>query len=160
MAGGITLHTLPAHHFSGRTLWKSNPTLWVSFVLATPARRLYLGGDSGYGPHFADIGRRFGPFDLAFLENGQYDPNWKYNHLAPEETAMAARELGAAGLLPIHAGRFVLANHPWDEPYARLARLAEDNGLRLVLPLVGETVFFDELEGPAKAFSHWWEGVE
>lgn len=159
LAADLTLHSLATHHFSGRTLWKQNPSLWLAFVLETPTRRLYLGGDSGYGAHFTEAGERFGPFDLAFLENGQYDPNWKYNHLSPEETLAAARELGAKRVIPIHAGRFVLANHPWDEPYSRLAELAGKDGLELVTPLMGDAVFLDELE-PGKRYAHWWESVQ
>ncbi|MDR1534226.1 MAG: MBL fold metallo-hydrolase [Planctomycetota bacterium] len=160
LSEGLVLHTLPTHHFSGRTLWKRNPSIWASFVLETPTRQLYLGGDSGYGEHFADIGKRFGPFDLAFLENGQYDPNWKHNHLFPEETLLAARELRAARVFPIHAGRFVLANHPWSDPYIRIAELAGNGGMELVTPVIGETVFLDELDKPEKTFANWWEGIE
>jgi L-ascorbate metabolism protein UlaG (beta-lactamase superfamily) len=160
LADGIILHTLATHHFSGRTLWKRNPSLWVSFVLETSTRKLYLGGDSGYGEHFADTGRRFGPFDLVFLENGQYDTNWKYNHLFPEEVIQAAQELRADKVFPIHAGRFVLANHPWNDPYVRIAEQAANSGIDLITPVIGEAVYLDELNEPGKVFNRWWEEIE
>lgn len=154
---GIELHCVSAHHFSGRTLWRPNPTLWASYVLKTPSLTLFVGGDSGYGPHFEDIGKRFGSFDLVLLENGQYDPNWKYNHLHPSEALQAARDLGAKRLLPVHAGRFVLANHPWDEPYILLSTLHQEREFELATPKIGEPV--DPLE-EGRTYPRWWEGVD
>ena len=154
---GVTLHALATHHFSGRTLWKRNPTLWVSFALEARGRRVFLGGDSGYGSHFAAMGKRFGGFDLVLLENGQYDPNWRHNHMTPEEAFQAAREMGAKRLLPIHAGRFVLSNHSWDDPYVRIARAAEgQDEVELLTPKIGEPVFLD---GRGQDFGRWWEGI-
>ena len=69
----LTVHALPARHFSGRGL-KRNQTLWASFLFVTPQEKIYYSGDSGYGPHFKAIGEQFGPIDLAIMENGQYDP--------------------------------------------------------------------------------------
>ena len=68
---------------------------------------------------------QFGPIDLAIMENGQYDQDWKYIHMMPEETAQAADDLRARSVLPGHAGRFVLAKHSWDDPYQRLAAASE-----------------------------------
>jgi L-ascorbate metabolism protein UlaG (beta-lactamase superfamily) len=153
---GIRLHVLTAHHFSGRTLGDRDKTLWASFLLETPLFSIYLGGDSGYGPHFAEIGERFGPIDLALLENGQYDLNWKYNHMQPEETLEAALDLKAKRLLPIHAGRFILANHPWDEPYLRISKLAENRGIELLTPMIGEPVYLGSAD---QVFTHWWENI-
>ena len=76
-------------------LFTRNKTLWGSFALISPSERIYLGGDSGYGPHFLEIGEQFGPFDLAILECGQYNQDWRYIHMAPEETAQAAVDLKA-----------------------------------------------------------------
>lgn len=156
LGDGVTLRVLPTHHFSGRT-FRRDPTLWVSYLLETPDRKIYLGGDSGAGPHFADIGERFGPIDVALLENGQYDVNWKYNHMFPEEALDAALKLRAGRVLPIHAGRFELANHPWDEPYRRFSALAEGADFRLMTPMIGEPVWLDE---PEQSFSRWWEGID
>jgi L-ascorbate metabolism protein UlaG (beta-lactamase superfamily) len=95
----LTVHVLPARHFSGRGL-KRNQTLWASFLFVTPQQKIYYSGDSGYGPHFKAIGDEFGPVDLAIMENGQYDQDWKYIHMMPDETAQAADDLRARAVLP------------------------------------------------------------
>lgn len=81
---GITLTATPARHFSGR-LARRAQTLWSSFVLQTKNHQLFLGGDSGYGDHFNEIGKRFGGFDIALLECGQYNTKWPMIHMMPEE---------------------------------------------------------------------------
>ena len=73
---GFIVNTTSARHFSGRT-FKRNRSLWLSFIFQTPSTKLFLGGDSGYDTHFAEIGNKYGPFDLAILECGQYSPYWK-----------------------------------------------------------------------------------
>jgi len=93
----LTIHLLPARHYSGR-LFKKNQTLWVAFALKSARQTLFFSGDSGYGRHFADIGRRLGPIDLAVLDMGQYDPRWPLIHMTPEEAAKAAEDLQARAL--------------------------------------------------------------
>ncbi|SQA99723.1 metal-dependent hydrolase [Cedecea neteri] len=68
---GLTVHALPARHFSGRGL-TGNKTLWASYMFVTPQRKVYYSGDTGYGPHFKQIGEQFSDIDLAIMENGQY----------------------------------------------------------------------------------------
>ena len=116
---GFAIHILPARHFSGRSLTR-NKTLWAGFALVTPERRIFFSGDSGYGKHFAEIGARFGGFDLAMLDCGQYDENWRYVHMMPEDTAQAAEDLRARALLPGHVGKFAIAYHTWDDPFKRI----------------------------------------
>lgn len=156
LGDGITLHTLTAHHFSGRGLTR-NQGLWVSFLLESPGYKLYFSGDGGYGTHFADIGGRFGPIDLAVMENGQYNENWRYNHMLPEESVQAARDLRARAVMPVHSGKFVLAHHPWDEPLRRFTAAPGLDGMRLVTPVIGEAVRLDDA---MQAFCRWWEGLE
>ncbi|XBS71415.1 MBL fold metallo-hydrolase [Acerihabitans sp. KWT182] len=132
----LTVHILPARHFSGRGP-KRNQTLWASFMLETPRRRVYYSGDSGYGPHFSKIGRRFGPIDLAIMENGQYDKHWKFIHMMPEETVQATLDLGAKRLLPAHSGKFTLSHHAWDDPYNRIVVASRDKAFLLETPLHG-----------------------
>ena len=135
--GGFRLTALPARHFSGR-LFKRGQTLWSSFVLDAPDYKLYLGGDSGYDTHFAKIGTQYGPFDLAILECGQYNQNWPYIHMMPEQTAQAALDLQAKALLPVHWGKFTLALHPWYEPIERVTKSAQKLRLTLATPLIGQ----------------------
>lgn len=152
---GFKIHAAPARHFSGRGFIR-NKTVWLSFVLQTPSMNLYLGGDSGYDTHFAEIGNRFGPFDLAILENGQYDLKWKYIHMLPEEAVQAAKDLGARRLLPVHSSKFVMANHAWDEPLQRISEAARAAGMPLLTPLIGEEVRLKDSNQP---FTAWWENV-
>jgi len=149
----LTIHVLPARHFSGRGL-KRNQTLWASFMFVTPDQKLYYSGDSGYGPHFKAIGEQFGAVDLAIMENGQYDNDWKYIHMMPEQTAQAAVDLNARAILPSHSGRFVLAKHTWDDPYKRLAQASQHKPYRLLTPQAGEPV---NIHDRLHQFSAWWE---
>jgi L-ascorbate metabolism protein UlaG (beta-lactamase superfamily) len=123
----------------------------------TPGRRIFFSGDGGYGPHFAEIGRRLGGFDLAVLDNGQYDRRWAYVHMTPEEAVRAAGELRARALLPAHVGRFCIARHPWDEPFQRISAASEGQPFRLLTPMIGQIA---PLDGPARPFPRWWERVE
>lgn len=149
----VTLHFIPARHYSGRALTR-NRTLWVGFVLETAHRRLLFSGDSGYGPHFAEIGKRFDGFDLVALDHGQYDSRWAYIHMTPEEAATAAEELGADALMPTHVGRFTLARHAWDEPLQRITVASKNRPYRLVTPKIGEAV---NLSGRgSRTFPSWW----
>lgn len=156
LENGLTAHVLPARHYSGRMLVK-NKTLWAGFALTSPELSIFYSGDSGYGPHFKEIGERFGGFDLAMLDNGQYDKSWPYIHMTPEEAAKAAGDLKAKALLPSHAGKFSIANHPWDEPFARASQASERQGYRLVTPIIGEPV---DLENARQIFAPWWETIE
>lgn len=153
LAQGLAIHVLPARHFSGRWITR-NKTLWAGFLLETPGRKVFYSGDSGYGPHFADIGEQYGPVDLAIMENGQYDPSWKNIHMMPEEAAKGAEDLRAKAVLSVHAGRFTISNHAWDDPYKRLAAASEGKPFRLLTPRIGEVV---DLEKPEQRFASWWE---
>lgn len=151
---GFIVHTVPGRHFSGRGL-KRNKALWMAFVLETPKRKLFIGGDSGYDTHFAAIGEKFGPFDLAMIECGQYDESWKYIHLLPEEIIKAAQDLNAKIIMPVHWGKFALGNHAWDEPIIRITELAKVANLPLITPMIGEKV---NLNAPGE-FKHWWKNL-
>ena len=140
---GFIVHTAPGRHFSGRG-FKRNISLWLSFVLQTPTMKLFLGGDSGYDRHFAAIGQQFGPFDLVLLETGQYDKNWKYIHMMPEEAVQAAEDLRAKKLLPVHWAKFSLSVHAWDEPIIRVTKEARRKGIELLHPMIGEAIRLKE----------------
>lgn len=153
LAKGLTVHVLPARHFSGRWLTR-NKTLWAGFLMETPGRKVFYSGDSGYGPHFAEIGKRFGGVDLAIMENGQYDPGWRYIHMMPEEAAQGALDLRARALLPVHSGRFCISNHAWDDPYKRIAAACSSKPCQLLTPRIGEAA---DLDNPTERLAHWWE---
>lgn len=148
----FTIHVLPARHYSGRLL-RQNKTQWAGFALVSSQRKLFFSGDSGYGPHFAEIGRRFGRFDFVALDAGQYDERWAYIHMTPEEAVKAATNLNAAALLPSHVGRFTIARHAWDEPFIRVASASEGETFRLLTPVIGEAV---RLNDKPQEFLQWW----
>lgn len=154
---GFSIHVLPARHFSGRSLTR-NKTLWAGFALLTSERRIFFSGDSGYGKHFTEIGARFGGFDLAILDCGQYDDNWRYVHMMPEDTAQAAEDLHARALLPAHVGKFAIAYHTWDDPFKRITEASKGKPYRLLLPLMGEPIRMPMGPGgEQEAFFRWWE---
>jgi L-ascorbate metabolism protein UlaG (beta-lactamase superfamily) len=153
LENGLTLHLTPARHFSGRKLQRNN-TLWTSFVLQTPSKKFFIGGDSGYDNHFAEIGKWFGGFDLAILENGQYNEAWRYIHTLPEEVLKAGKELGAKRIFPVHSGKFDLGGHAWNEPLIRITELNHDSKFPLVTPLIGEVVDLDNIK---QTFEEWWK---
>lgn len=148
---GFSITTVPARHFSGRGL-KRNKSLWMSYALETPSMKIYIGGDSGYDNHFAKAGEDLGPFDLAILENGQYDKSWKHIHMMPEEVLQAAEDLNAKKLFPVHSGKFALALHDWDEPLSKISALSKETDLPLLTPRIGEIV---QLKQDQK-FTKWW----
>lgn len=152
---GIEIYTVPARHFSGRGL-KRNKTLWTSFVLKTKGMTIFIGGDGGYDTHFASIGKSFGPFDLAVLENGQYNKNWKNIHMMPEEVIRAANDLNAKNLLPVHNSKFSLSTHAWDEPLIRISNLCRRENISLWTPKIGEQV---NLKAKEQQFSKWWQKI-
>jgi L-ascorbate metabolism protein UlaG (beta-lactamase superfamily) len=147
----LTVTALPARHFSGRSL-KRFGTLWSSFALRTERHNLYHGADSGYYEGFKEIGEQFGPFDLATLEVGAFDPLWDQIHMGPDNAMHAAADLRAKVLFPIHWGLFNLAFHDWYQPPQRITELAVQTGLPLWLPEPGAPM---EFTGEAHN-TLWW----
>ncbi|CAN7324638.1 MBL fold metallo-hydrolase [Massilia sp. LjRoot122] len=156
IAPGLLAHVLPAQHYSGRFM-KRNQSLWASYALQTPQRKLYFSGDTGFGPHFAAIARRFDSFDFVALDAGQYNVRWADIHMNPEEASRAAEILNARALLSGHAGRFTLARHAWDEPFERALAASKGKRYRLLTPRIGEPVL---LADPLQTFPYWWKGLE
>lgn len=155
---GFIVYTTPARHFSGRGFTRGN-TLWMSYLLQTPSIKIYIGGDSGYDTHFAEIGNKSGPIDLAIIDNGQYDVKWRYIHTLPHEVLQAAKDLKAKRLFPVHSSKFVLANHSWDEPLVRVSELNSNsaNPVPLLTPMIGELVY---LKDEKQEFKQWWVGIK
>ncbi len=151
---GFTAFVEPARHFSGRA-FSTNNTLWASYVLKTPSMTIYIGGDSGYDTHYAEIGKKYNPIDLAILDNGQYNKAWKYIHNLPEDVLKAAQDLKAKRILPVHSSKFALAAHPWDEPLVKLTELNKSYNIPLVTPMIGEIVNLDD---ESQQFKQWWVG--
>jgi L-ascorbate metabolism protein UlaG (beta-lactamase superfamily) len=119
--------------------------------------KIYIGGDSGYDTHYAEIGEKYGPIDIAVIENGQYDLKWKYIHNLPEEVLQAAVDLKAKRVFPVHSSKFAMANHPWDEPLARITELNKSYKIPMITPVIGEIVY---LKDNSQTFSNWWVGLK
>ena len=155
IAPNIKITLTPARHFSGRFL-KENPTEPGSFVITTDRIKFFYSGDSGYGRHFREIGQKYGPFDFAVMEDGQYDLQWHNVHMLPEEVITAAQDIEAKAILPVHNSKFVLANHKWDDPLESLLKLSDKFTGKIVTPLIGEVVYLDALP----LTNPWWRKVK
>lgn len=151
---GLTVALAPAKHFSGRGILNRGSTLWGAWVIMGEQTRLFASGDGGYDTHFGDIGEKYGPFDFALVEGGQYDERWAESHMIPEESVQASIDLQAEQMMLIHWAGFTLARHSWTEPIERATLAAEKNDVNLFAPQIGETVPLDgETVLPVSA---WW----
>ena len=86
---------------------------------------------------FKTIGEKYGPFDFAMMECGQYNPLWSEIHMFPEETAQAGLDVKARKVMPIHWGAFKLAPHAWKDPIERVTAKAKELKVDLVIPEIG-----------------------
>ena len=120
--GAVTATLVPAKHFSSRSVSDRDRTLWGGFVVTGAAGAVYFAGDTGFGPHFAQIRERFGPVRLALLPIGAFRPTWFMSrvHVSPDEAVRAHQVLEAGTSVGIHFGTFRLADDGQDEPPARL----------------------------------------
>jgi L-ascorbate metabolism protein UlaG (beta-lactamase superfamily) len=155
-ADGLTLTATPAQHFSGRSLFDGNSTLWASWVIVDDDLRMFFSGDTGYFDGFRTIGERLGPFDVTLMETGAYDTQWPYVHMQPEETVQAHIDLRGRWLIPIHNGTFDLARHRWQDPFERVTALAMVRGVELSTPRMGERL---DLSAPHRG-ERWWRTVD
>jgi L-ascorbate metabolism protein UlaG (beta-lactamase superfamily) len=127
---GITVTGLPAIHFSKRTLFDRNETLWGGYAVQSSRRRIYFAGDTGYGPLFKALGRNSQPFDLALLPIGAYEPRLLMQavHVNPEEAVQVALEMNARRIVAMHWGTIQLADEPAFEPPERFRAAASAAG--------------------------------
>lgn len=139
---GIT--ALPAIHWSKRTAFDTNRTLWAGFALEADGLRLYFAGDTAYGPVFREICERYGPFDYGLVPIGAYEPRaiMAGHHANPEEAVQLGRDIGARRLVAMHWGTVMLTDeHPF-EPPGRFRIAAEQGGYAVDdawLMAIGET---------------------
>jgi L-ascorbate metabolism protein UlaG (beta-lactamase superfamily) len=142
---GVRIVSTPSRHYSGRGLTDKDATLWGSWSVIGPSHRFHATGDTGYSDHFARIGERLGPFDMAFVKIGAYGPGrpWLDIHMSAEDAVRAHRDLRARRMFPVHWGTFNLAFHDWNEPIQRALAAAAASRVELVTPRVGEMVDAD-----------------
>ncbi len=151
----LTLTATPSRHFSGRSPFDRNRTLWSSWVIAGEKHRVFFSGDTGLTSELLDIRDRKGPFDLVMLEIGAFHEAWGDIHLGPDNALVAHRMLGGGTLLPVHWGTFDLALHAWDDPAEKLAVRAGELGIHVVTPRLGRAIEPSRVEH----LDPWWREV-
>ena len=154
--GPITFAATPSQHFSGRIgIMHNNKTLWASWVIQGNGQSVFFSGDSGYDTHYKTIGDAYGPFDLVFMENGQYDEGWRAVHNMPDEVITGFTELQGEYLVPVHWGMFNLAVHNWYDPPNEVTQRAKAADIKLITPRLGQLVSMDN----PPLFDQWWQEV-
>lgn len=149
----IKLAFTPSRHFSGRGIRDRFTTLWGSWVIQGAEQKLYFGGDSGYSESFKKIGEKYGPFDFAMLECGQYSKYWPDIHMMPEQTAQAGTDLKAVNVMPIHWGKFTLSIHNWREPVQRFVKASTAHEYNVLIPELNATFVVPD----TTSISPWWK---
>lgn len=143
----------PTKHFSGRAISDGNKSLWGSWVISAKEHSLYFSGDSGYFTGFKEIGERYGPFDMTFIETGAYDKDWPDVHMTPEQSVQAHIDLKGKIMTPVHNGTFDLAFHAWYEPLEHVQSISTEPWVQLHTPIVGEIW---QLGQPHQT-QRWWQ---
>jgi len=163
----VTVTFVPARHFSARTLWDRNRTLWGGFVISGPSGNLFHAGDTGYGPHFRQIADRFSPIKVALLPISPFRPqrhaqdftaaNFSSVHIGPAEAVQAHLDLGAQTSIAGHYQVFHLGTDGFDDAVNELASTLEERDLpaeAFIVPTLGRAVDVDtgiaEISGPAE----------
>ena len=143
--GGLDVTALPVIHWSKRSLWRTNDTLWAGFALKSDSgRRVYFGGDAEYGPVYAETGHRYGPFDLAVLSIGAFLPRevMRGHHCAPADCLQIGLDVQAEILVGLHWGTVALGFDGLVEAPQRFTAAAAERGLdpgRAWIMDIGET---------------------
>jgi L-ascorbate metabolism protein UlaG (beta-lactamase superfamily) len=152
---GLELVATAARHFSGRRRPGENTTLWASWVVAGPSRKVFYTGDSGYFDDYAKIGAAHGPFDLTLVQVGAYSPYWPDIHMTPEEGVATHLAVRGQVLVPVHWATFNLSLHSWSEPVERILADAAAHDVRVAIPRPGELLDLDDLP----TADPWWRAV-
>ncbi len=150
---GWTIHSVPVQHFSARTPWDKNKTLWTGWVLEHPDFKFFFAGDTGYSKDFSDIQERLGPMDLSAIPVGAYEPRWfmKPVHLNPEEAVKVHQDLQSRYSVGMHWGTFLLTDEPIEEPPQRLKQVLAQAGIsqkQFFLMQHGQTLSLDFIKSP------------
>ncbi|MFM2331015.1 MAG: hypothetical protein RLZZ26_522 [Candidatus Parcubacteria bacterium] len=153
--GDTLIAATPSQHFSGRALSDRKKTLWAGWVIKHESANVFFGGDSGYFSGFADIGQKYGPFDLTLLDSGQYNERWKEVHMLPEQSVVAHRELRGKVFMPMHWSAFTLSIHAWNEPPERALLAAQKEQVEMITPRIGQR-FNIITDRPQET---WWRNV-
>jgi len=152
LTSNVTVTLVPAQHFSGRTLWDRDQTLWGGFVISGPSGNVYYSGDTGYGPHFREIERRFSPIRVALLPIAPFRPAGEGEtapqrrsvvHMGPAEAVQAHRDLGEPQSIAAHFRVFRLGVEGFNDAPDVLAVSLKEHGLTadaFVAPVFGRAI--------------------
>jgi len=157
----IRITCLPAQHWSKRGVGDTNRTLWAGWFLEIEGIKIFFAGDSAYFPFFREIGSKFGPFDLALLPIGAFEPKWLMGpvHMDPMEAICAAKDLRAKRFIPIHWGTFDLGDEPLDLPPKLFSKARDDAGFsKDIAPVLrpGGVWYFMKDEPPKPEYLYEW----
>jgi len=144
----LEIIAVPVQHWSKRSLFSRNKTLWAGWVINASDFRFIFVGDTGYTPHFKEIGEKLGPFDLAAIPIGAYEPRWfmARHHVNPAEAVQIHKDIGSQKSMAIHWGTFILTDEPLDEPPKKLAVALRENQIPaedFLVPQHGQTIILD-----------------
>lgn len=147
----INITFTPTRHFSGRGIKDRQKSLWGGWSLKSSKHNIYFSGDSGYGPHFKEVGNTLGPFDIGFMECGQYSDYWRDIHMFPEESVQAAIDSKVSLTMPIHWAGFSLSfQHKWHEPADEFCKYAKEKNVQVITPKLGEAF------SKSSKTEEWW----
>ena len=161
----VTITLVPAQHFSGRTLWDRNQTLWGGFVVSGRGGNVFYSGDTGYGPHFREIARRFAPFRAALLPIAPFrpqkpnDPPPGYRlivHMGPAEAVKAHLDLGAPFTIAAHFQVFRLGIEGFDDAVTILASTLKEHHLKpdtFIAPVFGQAIAVSPMQDVLPSFA-------
>lgn len=152
----INITFTPTRHFSARGMRDRFHGLWGGWSLQNASEHIWFSGDGGYGEHFKEIGSRMDPFDMAFMECGQYNKLWRPIHLFPDESIIAAKEAGAKMIMPVHWGSFTLSDHQWTEPVEQFVETAVKESQPYFVPKIGEMF---TIKSAKTMKNRWWEDL-
>jgi N-acyl-phosphatidylethanolamine-hydrolysing phospholipase D len=142
---GLKFHSVPIQHFSNRTLFDRNETLWSGWMVETKSTKIFFAGDTGYSPAFKEIGDRFGPIQISIIPIGAYRPRWFMSpvHVDPPEAIRILQETHSQIAIASHWGTFKLADEPLGEPPVYLRKAMKEKGMKqgkFVIMRFGETL--------------------
>jgi N-acyl-phosphatidylethanolamine-hydrolysing phospholipase D len=142
---GLNFYSVPLQHFSGRTPFDRNKTLWSGWVVEGRSRKIFFAGDTGYSPVFKEIGDRFGPIQISMIPIGAYRPRWFMGavHVDPLEAIKILKDSRSERAIAGHWGTFKLSDEPLGEPIVYLRKALKENGIdegRFIIMKFGETL--------------------
>lgn len=128
---GLKVTFAPTQHFSARSLWNRQKSLWGGFMIENEGRRVFFCGDAGYSSHFVDIKKRLGAPDIALFGIGSYEPRWfmRSMHMNPAEAVQAHEDIGSKQSIAMHFGTFRMSAEGIDQPKDELRIALSQKGI-------------------------------